>query len=327
VKFLKVKSHFFKTDLVYSFHIYLYDNDRKKRFVSLYQNSPVSLELSESWEKLEKSGGYLQIEANQLETFVKETQFSEDEVKKLNENYYKYYFLYERRLEKYFKKTEDDFNFISELKRALTQNKFELLYERFRAEVMCFPLHLSSTISMVTGLIDDLPFKEDKLFKKLVFAYFLAKHFKVSDIEVLSELIVAILLKDIGRTQLSLEMNQTAFKLQKNDESFRKHPLFAIYVLSKHSYSFSKNIKRFILEQDELVDGSGFPRGKHDDKIHMVSQVIHFSNTLIEFGFDDQNQKYDFFLILKRIASGVEVSSTPVAFNRQIIEFCEGLQA
>ena len=72
MKFLKIRTEYLVENLKFEFHLYLYDKERKKRFVALYAQAEITADNIDDWFKIENAGGYLQIEVKDIDNFYRE---------------------------------------------------------------------------------------------------------------------------------------------------------------------------------------------------------------------------------------------------------------
>jgi HD-GYP domain-containing protein (c-di-GMP phosphodiesterase class II) len=323
VNFLKVKSDFLEVDKTLNYHLFLYDNTRKKRFVALYAGSPIIEEVFNDFQEIEEKGGYLQINKKTVDSFCRDFDIEKDEIIALNEDYYKWYFLYENRLEQYEESIKDPFPFKKELMHAIAMDKFDKLIERFYAEIMTFPLHITQEISTATTLVEKLGKKDSPLHRKLALGHFIAQEVRIADHEALALLALATMLKDSGRTLLSFSHKKEKEQDLIRDDAFRKHPMLSYYLLSKAPIEWDKRLLRLILEHHELIDGSGFPRGKKEDYIDLISQLVQVADLIVEHG--DKVDKKDYYQIIRRIVNQTNVGGTPHAFSKNIRDVLETL--
>ena len=282
LNFYKVFYHFFTIDKVYSFNIFLYDLQREKRIISLYANSPVTSELIEEWKKLEEIGAYIQIYHEDKHEFFIETGLVENDLIEANKFYFDMLDLQNFRINNYEKLASETFLLRTVLNEISKTNDFLPLIKRVHAEVMCFPLYKSELVSIATELVDVLFVRDILPVRIASLAYMLAKQNKITDIEILSTILISSLTKDLGygliRTSLFSKFNE----LNKTD-IFYKHPMLSIYILSKSGHDFDKKVKRLILEHHEQSDGSGFPREKKEDYIDYISFIINLSDQIIYY--------------------------------------------
>ena len=243
IKFYKLKSHFFEVDKIFSFNIYLYDPMREKRVVALYAVSPVSEELKNEWQQLEDKGAYLQLDQKDKKEFHFETLITEEELNQVNEFYFRMTTLQNDRLRKYEAQSNDTFLLRAVLNEiGKTQNYLPLIW-RVRAEILCFPLYESESISICTELVEKLFIRDIMPVRVAALSYMLAKQNKITDIQVLCDIVLAALLKDLGHGLIKTSLFNH-FKDIKAVDIYLKHPMLSIYVLSKCGYEFSKQIKR-----------------------------------------------------------------------------------
>ena len=91
----------------------------------------------------------------------------------------------------------------------------------------------------------------------------------------LTDLCLAALLHDIGKLQISDEiLNKPAGLTEEEYALVKTHPSIA-YNIIKDRWDISATTKIGILCHHENVDGSGYPFGLRDSKIHRFARIIH----------------------------------------------------
>lgn len=323
MKFLKISSKFLKAQLVFTFDLFLYDTERDTRLVALYKNSPVTEELINSWIDIEKKGGYLQIIEEELDSFCNETKTSAPSVERLNAFNIKMDKIQKERINTYSKKVESSFLLKTFLLNEDTTG-FMPLIERVKSEVMLFELSLSKEVSFTTDLVDKLFTSPILPVKIAAFSYMFAKLNKIDDPEVLCSIINGALFKDIGMNQISrsLFFNKDYYQ----GALYKKHPMLSIFLLSKSGFEFSKLTKRIILEQHEVIDGSGFPRGKKEDFISPMSQIVHLSDQVIKLASGHiDGKKYEVLDAIKKIVFQVPIENLIFNFSTNLLDNLKSL--
>lgn len=320
IKFYKLKSDFFKLEQTYSFNIYLYDTMREKRVVSLYAASPVTEELLAQWKHLEDRGAYLQLDKNDKKEFHYETEVTDDELLKVNEFYFRMYKLQELRLKKYEEEANSNFLLRTALNHISKSGNYSELIKRVKAEVLVWPLYESESISICTELVDKLFIRDIMPVRVAALSYMIAKQSKITDIQILCDIILSALLKDIGYGLIQTKYFENFQELQKQD-IYLKHPMLTIYVLSKCGYEFSKDVKRLILEQHEQTDGSGFPRQKKEDYIEFISFIINLSDQILMYSEGKINgRKTDLIKTIELFHKGVPTDGINVNFPLRLLD-------
>jgi len=260
--------------------LFIFDNERKSRIVALYQGSKIEDEMMLEWINIEKKGGYLQIIWEEMEEFCTQAKIEIDEVKYTNAFLFKMIKIEDER-EKMFSGLYDE-TFL--LKTFLNENEkgdFMPLVKRVHDEVMLFPLSISKEVSFTTDLVSKLFIRDMLPIRIACIAYMLARMNKIVDPEKLSSIILASLIKDLGRNQI----NRSFFKNLDyfTDDLYHKHPMLSIFLMGKTGFEFSKLTKRLVLEHHEDTEGTGFPRNKKEDQIEYVSFYVNIADQLIMF--------------------------------------------
>ena len=271
MRFIKVKRSFFSLEQTLTMPIFLYDPQREQRKVTLYSNSPITEELIGEWEQAEEKGGHLQIIWEEKESFCDQLELNYIEIEKNNEFLFKMLAKENKRIQLYEDKVESNFHLKSFLVKNLDSNYLPLI-QRVHDEVMLFPLGVSDEISMVTELVEKLFVRDLIPVRIAALSYYLAKLNKVTDPESLSSVILAALIKDIGLNQINV--SEAMKKQHKEGDLFYKHPMLSVFLMSKTGFEFSTLTKRLVLEHQEVSNGTGYPRGKKEDKIEPLSQLI-----------------------------------------------------
>ena len=282
IKFYQIPSHSLKVEHSYTFVLYLYDLERNQRIVALYPETQCTAEMIEEWQSFEAKGAYLQISVDDKELFLNEAEISEKNLLDLNEFYFKMAKKQEDRLKLYKSISEKEFHLRDEISKLSNNNDYKGLIDRVKAEVLIWPLTHSTQLSMVTELVDKLFVRDIMPVRVATMAYLIAKLNNLKDQEVLGSIIVASLFKELGLGLINAKDLEKKEKWDLN-EDYEKYPMLSLYVLSKTTFEVPKLVKRFILEQHEQYDGSGFPRGKKDDYIHIGSYIINLASQIIYY--------------------------------------------
>lgn len=284
LKFYKVDKDIFKVGNSYSFHIFLFDPERNKRIIDKYPGTVLTEEHIDVWNNFLEKGAFLQIFFEEKEMVFLECEIDEKKLENFNSFYFKMIRLQENRIKEFEEKANAKFLLRTEVNKIDETNNFMPLIERVRAEVMCFPLYENEFVSMATEIVNKLFVRDTVPVRVAAFAYLLAKQAKITDVNTLSELILACLLKDVGLSLIPTDKFKN-YKELLHDDLYLKHPMLSIYLLSKSGVDFSKNIKRFILEHHEQFDGSGFPRQKKEEYIDISSMIINASDQIVLYHY------------------------------------------
>jgi HD-GYP domain-containing protein (c-di-GMP phosphodiesterase class II) len=300
MRFLHVSSKMLSIDDVYEFPIFLFDPAREQRIVALHPASPVTEELVEQWEMIENKKGYLQIAVEDEDQFIEKTQTVQEEIHKLNEFQIRMFDLWQQRLSEYSDIITQSFSFKDELHQAIEKNDYMSLVQRAKAELLLFPITISKEVSMMTQLAERVFVQDSFITRSVSFAYFFAKRFGVKDQVSLANIVIATLSKDVGQVLINLDDLRDTEAILEN-KNYLKHPMLSIYLLSKFPVDFGKTTKRIILEHHEQIDGSGFPRGKKESHISILSQIVHLTDYIFKssMGLIDGNKK-DLLQVMKK---------------------------
>lgn len=84
----------------------------------------------------------------------------------------------------------------------------------------------------------------------------------------------AALLHDVGMTEIPRNIvNKTGTLTEEEKTIIQKHPRYGFEIV-QNSGSFSAEIYSIILEHHERYDGTGYPSGLVNDKIHTMAKII-----------------------------------------------------
>ena len=320
LRFYKLLYSFFEADKTYSFNIYLYDPMREKRVVALYAASPITEELLEEWKNLEDKGAYLQLDKKDKKEFYFETDITENELHEVNEFYFRMSRLQEFRINKFTEKANESFLLRTCLNEISKDGNYMPLISRVRAEVLIWPLHESESISICTELVDKLFIRDIMPVRVAALSYMIAKQSKITDLQILCNILTAALLKDLGYGLVKKSYFDNFQELQKQD-IYLKHPMLTVYVLSKCGHEFSKEVKRLILEQHEQTDGSGFPRQKKEGYLEYTSFIINLSDQILMYASGKINgRKTDLIKTIELFHKGVTTDGVNVNFPARLLD-------
>ena len=85
---------------------------------------------------------------------------------------------------------------------------------------------------------------------------------------------IGALMHDFGKVMLSNDLlNVEDCCIKEDDEELKKHPLIG-YNLIKDDSSIPATVKVSVLMHHERIDGSGYPLGLKEDKIHYSAKII-----------------------------------------------------
>lgn len=281
MKFLKIEPHYFKIGKEFSFDIFIYDIENEQRKVALYKNKKLSELVYNQWVLLSTKGFKLQILTEDKKAVIEKTEITKEQIEEINAFNFKMTKVMIKRLKENKKAATEEFSLKDTIHQvAHSENDFKPLINRVKAEILCFPIHKSKTISLATGFVEALFDQDIHIVRSATLAYLLAKHNKVTDHQTLSEILISALVKDIGYCFIQTSLFND-FKSLTNTDIYYKHSLFSLYFLSKTELEITKNIKRFILEHHEFSDGSGIPNKKVEQFISQGSFLIHIADEIL----------------------------------------------
>jgi HD-GYP domain-containing protein (c-di-GMP phosphodiesterase class II) len=320
LKFYKIKDVFFEQDAQYSFNIYMFHKESSQRIVSLQAKSPVTPEYLEKWKDLVEKGAYFQLYFEDLHTFYHETGITEAELMQENEFYFRMNQLQEDRIAKYKVKSEEKFLLKAALVRASESDDFLPIINKVKAEILCFPLYESSFMSTAIEVVDKVFVRDIIPVRTAVLSDFIAKQSNISEQEKLCEIVIASLLKDVG---LCLFKSGSVLDFQnlRGEESYLKHPMISIFILSKVGFEFPKGVKRLVLEHHEQINGSGFPRKKKEDYIDYSSFIINMVDQILMYSAGKINgRKLDLIKTIELFHKGVSSDGINVNFPKRLLD-------
>lgn len=320
MKFIKIKSDMLEVNMVLTFPIFLYDSSRAQRIIALHANSPVNINLIETWKLVEEKGGYLQLEKDDRYKFQREVDIPSEIIDKVNERELNVVRKYAERIELYSQELEEEFVFIDELELALNTKNFNKIISRARAELLTYPLTISAEVSMMTKIVETLFVQDTFLVRMASFTYFFTKTFGIKDEKTIAQIIISILIKDIGLSLIDFNKLRGDIELSSLD-IYKKHPMLSIYLLSKHPIELSKGVKRIILEQHELINGEGFPRGKTENFISINSQIVQMCDHLFKYAYGKIDGKVrDLKVVMRMIANKHQVKDLVTSYSESLLD-------
>lgn len=290
MKFYTIMHTLFKLDASYLFNIFLYDNERDARIVSVYPGTKITQENLDEWELFVEKGAKIQVHYGDIEEYCDELEVEMAEVQKWN---YVYFFckeLEETRKEKYTTLAKEAFEVRNEFVEASEKDNFSRIIARVRAEILTLPLNQSKNISFCTEIVDKLFTKDILPVRSACVAYFIALQNNLSDTELLADIIIGSLIKDVGHSLIKHSVFETTGNLLDNS-LYLKHPMLSIYLLTKCGHEFSSELKRIVLEHHEDSRGMGFPRGKKEDHIDIKSFIVSVADQIVFHSSNTENKK------------------------------------
>lgn len=301
MKFYNLSCDFFIAGFIPSFNLYLFNTSNKERIVELHANSPVTDEHMDKWSKAQEAGSFLQVYHEELDKFYDECGLSYDDLIEFNQVQFALSDLYSQRMSKFSPIVDDKFNLKSELIAIYKTQNYANLIAQARAQILCFPLNISSQVTLATLLADTVLLRDNNVNRQVAFAFFFAKKQGYKDIEDLADIVLGVFLKDIGSGLVKPSSINNYLNRESEldvDEWFSKHPMFSIFIAAKAKIELSKRLKRIILEHHERADGQGFPRRKDADQLSPLSILV----LTVEHLFDKLGKDGDIFKAMNKIA-------------------------
>lgn len=323
MKFYNFDSHKLKVDQSYPFRIFIYDPRGDHRIVGAYEQEVLTQEKVDEWEVYQNAGAKFQIHIIDEDLFYKLIPEGREHIKIYNADYFFCCELKERR-DKLPKNSK--FHLREEIAFASNSNDFKSLISYVKKEVLCFPLTISEEVSTCTTLVEKLFVKDIRPVRVATLAFLIAENLKITDEIMISQLLISCLVRDLGLALISRDMLLSDEKY--NDEYYLKHPMLSIFLLSKSSFDFSDQVKRYILEHHEQSDGSGFPRGKKETHIHRLSMIINLSEQIIDHfqnNYDKENRNLltAINIYYKRLDIGSANTSFPQDLTDSLVRFVQ----
>jgi hypothetical protein len=164
---------------------------------------------------------------------------------------------YEKDLAEFQETASSSFSYLIELRRFLTTDDITPLLKRVRAELCIFPFTQSEEVSQAHVLGKD--FFQDQKFLNIrgTLIYVFSKLLKITDTQILAELIILNFYSEIGMTQIG-----QSFPLKNGDlKSWSKHPALSVFLLQKTQLNLSPYLLKVILNHHEYAQGGGLPQG------------------------------------------------------------------
>jgi HD-GYP domain-containing protein (c-di-GMP phosphodiesterase class II) len=280
MKFLKVSPSSLSKNNKYPFHLFIIDSSSNERKVALYKNEILSDEVKNRWALAVESTQTLQIQNEDKNLFIENTNATLEEIEKLNEFLLKMTRLAVKRLNENMSITSEDFSIKDTLLNISNTDNYNPLIRRVKAEILCLPLYKNKITSLATGFVDSLFHKDLHVVKSASLAYILAKHFKIKTQQERLEIFIAAIVKDIGYCFIQTSLFSDFKTLTSSDINY-KHSLFSLYFLSETEGDISKNIKRFIMEHHENLNGGGFPEKKVGQFVSDGAFIVQLADEII----------------------------------------------
>lgn len=160
-------------------------------------------------------------------------------------------------------------NFLELFKGCILRDNFGPIIDIVKLEIGTYSSEVSHYQTQLKSFLLKALSRPTYMTNGACFLFLLLKKLKVVDELEILEVMVAYFLKDIGISQIAFNE-----RLKEQSEPFQKHPMFSIYYLTKFGFDPSVQLKRYILEHQELADGSGYPRQKNQNQLHANSLLI-----------------------------------------------------
>lgn len=272
VNFIRVKIEWFERHSFLEFPIYMFDPMLKKRFLAIIPNTDIEAEIIEKLKTYQSKGAILQVPRQYMNELVLVLENFEKDFDLLNEKNLNLEQLY---FERHFEKSQNEYQISTILKSSFEKKDFSALIDIVLSEIKIFDPFCNSEVSTLWVDCENL-LGRDSILNRLACLNFLVAQKLGYKQEALSAVFFASYFRFMGISQIQLS------DISEREGEFKKLSFLSIYVLSKQNFEFSHLTKRLILEQFELLNGNGFPRGKKDNYIHPLSQVIGVGNHLYE---------------------------------------------
>lgn len=112
-------------------------------------------------------------------------------------------------------------------------------------------------------------------------------------------LIYTALLHDFGKTQISNDiLNKNGKLTQEEYAVYKTHPVIAYHLVKEIPY-INPNVGLGVLMHHERNDGSGYPLGIKDDKIHKFAKIIAIADIFDKINSNNNNGPFDALKIIK----------------------------
>lgn len=134
--------------------------------------------------------------------------------------------------------------------------------------------------------------------------------------ERLEQLVLAALLHDVGKVDLSSALKETEMDRRLRERlAYKRHPIYGYEKLAAYN-ELDNEVLKAVLTHHERCDGSGFPLSLKGDKISELAKIIGLADT-----YDKLKQKNHIFNVIK------ELRSTQIrAFDIELLlEFCNNI--
>jgi hypothetical protein len=189
-------------------------------------------------------------------------------------------------------------NYLELFKGSSMRDNFDPVIKVTKEDLASFSTEVSVYQTQLKKFLLKALTRQSYLVNGCSFLYFLLKKLKKEDELEILEVMTAYFLKDIGISQISFNN-----RFNEADDLYRKHPMLSIYFMIKFGFEPSKELKRYILEPHERINGTGFPREKAKDQIHPNSLLISLVDHV--FYLNHQNKQKRIPKILEALDNNV----------------------
>lgn len=307
----------------YNFPLFLYD--QKNRVVLIYPQTEVDEESYQQWKANSEKGAVIQIHCQYRETFLAETGQEENSLRQLNLARYKMIDLFKKRQQEYQELQRPEFLLKQEITKSSVSRNFSGLRERVRAELLDYPLDHSEVMNFTLALVEKLFNRDILSVKSACLVYFMAQQMNITDKDILIDLILSALLKDLGFCMIPPKLFSQPDLLEQ-DLIYKKHPYLSLFIASKLKLDLSKQAKRYIMEHHELTNGEGFPRGKKGNYIDLCSQILNLAEQAVLISQGHLGSKeLELTHVLKAFQKRSEISGLKLNLNDRVLDSLDHL--
>tara|TARA_B100001971_G_C18268046_1_gene596586 strand:- start:16458 stop:17414 length:957 start_codon:yes stop_codon:yes gene_type:complete len=303
------------SELISEVPIFLFETHSQKRSLFFHAGHEITQESLQSAKELSEKGGVFQIHSDFQEEFIKQFDLSIDYLIGLNQDHYFMLDLIKERESFAESNLNKEFNFKDTFNTCFEKQNFAALISQVKSEIALFDYSIGHQHTMNINTVFELLNRDSKLNRQVSFVYLFAKLLNIKDEASLLDCMIACYLKDIGLTQLKRPANYKEYLI---DDNFGKAAPYTLFMLNKTNLDLSLLIKRILLEVHELYDGSGAPKGKKEDQIHILSQVCSLANILFQYS-DDMD------VIANKLIKALEIDGKVYAYHPEVLKNLEYL--
>lgn len=286
-KFFHIELEHLKGQILFPFHLYIYNPYNKKYSPFIFANSPFSEEKKSFLGFILDKKGKLAVPMGQKKTFLRNMELLEEDIE-----FFKTEETTEEEKEKEniqnilsLRDQESPFHFKNELLSCLEKDNFLPLILRAQEEITCFDLRISSTVSIAREMAKKLLIEDNYNNRVVALSYFVAKIFDIKKDSDLSSLLLASFFHHLGHTQMEISMAQKPVKEYMADERQRysKHVGLSQHLLKKSKIDLDERCFKIINQTHERVDGTGFPASLKGNHIDFLAQILGLVTHIMEF--------------------------------------------